>query len=215
MVLWAGRQRKYLITGWLWYLVTLVPVVGIVQVGSQAHADRYTYLPYISLFIMLAWGSAAFAEGMSRGRKMAVTMAATAVLILTSARTGEQVGFWKNGISLFSHTVEATKGNDLAHYMLANLLRDAGRPGEAIDHYRKSLEINPNKLNALVNLASVFVQTNQPAAAVPLLNRALALTKTAGNESLVRDTLFNLEVVNNAIARQNLRTRPERTHSAE
>jgi tetratricopeptide (TPR) repeat protein len=236
-VAWKGRRNKYLITGWLWYLVTLIPVIGIVQVGRQAHADRYTYIPYIGLFIMIAWGLDTFANRMQNRKIAPMTTALAIILLAMCCTTWQQVGYWKNDLTLFSHALKVTKDNDVAynnlgfyyeqldstneaityyqealninpygdaHYNLGNMLLQSGRMNEAIDHYQKALEINPNKINALSNLAGAYVQTNQPAKAVPLMQRAIALAKAARDESQVNDLTGNLEHLNRAMSAQGI-----------
>jgi protein O-mannosyl-transferase len=206
-VIWIGRRKKYLLTGWLWYIGTLVPVIGIVQVGSQAHADRYTYIPFVGIFIMLAWGLKAIAEKMPNGKKVAMNVTLGVVFLVMSIKTWDQVGYWKNGLVLFSHSINVTQGSDAAYYNLANMLLQEGRPDEAIVHYQKSLEINPNKIETLSNLAGAYVQTNQPAKAVPFMQRAISLAKAAGDELQVKELSDNLERLNRAMSAQGVQFR--------
>jgi tetratricopeptide (TPR) repeat protein len=229
-VVQTGRQKKYLATGWLWYIVTLVPVIGIVQVGSQAHADRYTYIPFIGIFIMISWGLKTIADRLQNSKKLLVKIAAVVVFLAMTGKTWEQVGYWKSDFTLFSHAIAVTKKNYIAynnlgflfertgraneamaqyqkaldinptygdaHYNLGNILLHTGRTDEAIAHYRKALEINPNKISALNNLAGAFVQKKQLTDAMPLIQRALALAKSAGDESQAREIAVNLEMLN-------------------
>jgi tetratricopeptide (TPR) repeat protein len=152
-VIWSGRKKKYLITGWLWYIVSLVPVIGIVQVGSQAHADRYTYIPLIGIFIMVAWGLYAIADKKTRFKKLLLNLVLSALFIGMAIKTREQIGCWKNGITLFTHGFNVTKGrvNENAYYNFGNLLMEAGRTDEAMFYYRKALEINPNHAKSHIN----------------------------------------------------------------
>src|SRR5262249_39979247 len=131
------RRRPYLATGWFWYLGTLVPVIGLVQVGDQAMADRYTYLPLIGILIVAAWGGA---ELVRNGR--AAAFAAAAAVIACGVVTWFQVGYWKGSIPLFEHTLRVTGNNYLAHACLGLALTEAGR-SEAIPHYREALKVNP------------------------------------------------------------------------
>ena len=151
---------------------------------------------------MIAWELASFADRASIAGRLLLRTTVLAALAVLAARAWEQVGYWENGTTLFSHAIAVTERNDMAHYMLANVRMEAGRADEAITHYRVALEINPRRAGALVNLANAYVQTGQPAAALPLLQMALALARDAGDETLVRDTLYNVDVVKNAIARK-------------
>jgi len=198
-VLLVGRRKKYLITGWFWYIGTLIPVIGLIQVGSQAHADRYTYIPYIGLFLMIVLGlneiKAKFPDKIKVSAKFGLIIICFAMLIKTRA----QVGYWKNGVVLLSHTIAITKNNERAHYNLGNLMQQEGRTEEAITQYTESLKINPNKINALANLAGIYFQMKQYEKAKSLLERAINLAKAIGDEQNVKDMIDNLEVLNSVM----------------
>jgi tetratricopeptide (TPR) repeat protein len=137
------KQKPYLAVGWLWYLGTLIPVIGIVQAGLwPAMADRWAYVPTIGLFIMLVWGAAEIA---SRWRYRRVVWAClsgsalTALLILSFL----QISHWRDSVSLFEHGIQATGGTWIMHNNLANALNAQGRSGEAIWHYQHALELEP------------------------------------------------------------------------
>jgi protein O-mannosyl-transferase len=140
--LWLSRSRKYLITGWLWYVVTLIPVIGLVQVGDQGHADRYTYIPLIGIFIMVAWG---IADAVAARPQLRPVVAAGGVVIvgIASLLTWFQVGYWKNDIALFSHATQVTKGNYVMEMKLADAYLVERKYDEAIAHARRSLDIKP------------------------------------------------------------------------
>ena len=137
-VLWIGRRNKYLTVGWLWYIVTLIPVIGIMQVGGQGHADRYTYIPFIGIFIMVAWGLSFVADKLQSRKRILMQIALLFILIAMSFKTWEQVGYWKNGITLYRHAINATKKNDLAYNNLGFLLSLTGQTSEALDMFQKS-----------------------------------------------------------------------------
>jgi tetratricopeptide (TPR) repeat protein len=196
VVIWIGRKKKYLITGWLWYIVTLIPVIGIIQVGSQAHADRYTYLSYVGLFIIIAWTLKAFADKLTSGKKTLLNSFIIVIFVIMTIKTWEQIGYWKNGITLLSHTVDVTKDNEIAQYNLGTILLLSDQTDEAIIHFRKSLEINPNKIEALGNLAGAYYHKKQFSEAVPLMQRALALAKATNDERQLIDITSNLERLN-------------------
>ena len=146
------ERRPYLAVGWFWYLVTLTPVIGLVQVGSQARADRYTYIPTVGLSIALAWGAAEFVRSRPRLRT-AMAAAAVASCLACAALTWRQAGFWQDTISLFRHSLSVTSGNFLGYNILGVALRDRGRLEEAITSYREALKIHPQFEEALVNLS--------------------------------------------------------------
>jgi tetratricopeptide (TPR) repeat protein len=146
------ERRPYLAVGWFWYLVTLTPVIGLVQVGSQARADRYTYIPTVGLSIALAWGAAEFVRSRPRLRT-AMAAAAVASCLACAALTWRQAGFWQDTISLFRHSLSVTSGNFLGYNILGVALRDRGRIEEAITSYREALKIHPQFEEALVNLS--------------------------------------------------------------
>ena len=142
LLLWLGKKRHYLTVGWLWYLGTLVPVIGIVQVGIQGLADRYTYIPFIGLSIILAWGAQ---DLLARWqfRKIALATAAGLSLLFFSILTWYQVGVWKDNITLFSHAVNVTERNYLALTNLALAEEKLGRSDDAIQHYKQAIEYAP------------------------------------------------------------------------
>jgi tetratricopeptide (TPR) repeat protein len=153
----AGRRYPYLPVGWLWFVGTLVPVIGLVQVGEQAMADRYTYVPLIGLFIVLAWG---FAELATRWRLPRVLLLVVVSVALTalSVQTWAQVGRWRNTETLFEHALRVTTDNSMAHTALAGGLFRQGRLEEAITHYRRALGIDPEYARAHHNLGATLVQ---------------------------------------------------------
>lgn len=171
-VLWGARRRAYLGMGWFWFLGTLVPVIGLVQVGIQCMADRYTYVPLIGLFIILAWG---ISEWFPERPWRVPTLGALAILTLAAcaALTFRQEQFWHDSEALFQHAVEVTEDNYLAYNNLGFYLANKGRVDEAMDNYRKSLEINPNYEDALNNLGYALAGKKQFREAIPFYQRAL------------------------------------------
>jgi tetratricopeptide (TPR) repeat protein len=155
-VRWSGR-RPYLAVGWFWYLVTLTPVIGLVQVGSQARADRYTYIPMVGLSIALAWGAAEFAQSRPR-LKMAMAAAGVAICLACAALTWRQVGYWQDTVTLFRHSLAVTSGNYLGYNILGLALRERERLDEAIASYREAIEINPGFGDAHANLSQALLE---------------------------------------------------------
>jgi tetratricopeptide (TPR) repeat protein len=151
---WMGR-RPYLAAGWFWYLVTLAPVIGLVQVGSQARADRYTYIPMVGLTIALAWGAAELVRSRP-GLRTAAAAAAAAVCLACVALTARQVGYWQDTITLFQRSLSVTSGNYLGYNILGLALRDRGRLDEAIASYKEAIKIDPGFEAAHVNLSQAL-----------------------------------------------------------
>lgn len=137
-----AHRRRYAIVGWLWFVGTMVPVIGLVQVGIDARADRYTYVPLIGIFIILVWGAG---DLLARRRlpRLVPIAAATAMCVILAVLAWMQTGYWKNSESLFSHALESTERNWKAHHSLGNTLVKSGRNEEALAHYAAALKINP------------------------------------------------------------------------
>ena len=150
------RQFPWFIVGWLWYLGTLVPVIGLMQVGAQAMADRYTYLPLIGLFIITAWGFAELIAGW-RNKKKLLALAGASLLITLMVSSWFQVRHWKNSITLFQHAVEATSKNYLAYEKLGVALTARGKPAAAIMHFKEALRIKPDNEGVPLNLADALL----------------------------------------------------------
>jgi protein O-mannosyl-transferase len=160
-LVWKQRwSRPYLVTGWLWYLGTLVPVIGLIQVGDQAMADRYAYLPLIGIFMMIVWGAADAAD---RRQINLPLRAATAFVILAalSFLTRRQIGCWKSDYDLWSHTVKVTKHNVVANENLSKTLMQLGRPQEAIAGFEEAASLNPEDPFRHVNLAAALLESER------------------------------------------------------
>jgi Flp pilus assembly protein TadD len=159
-------RRPYLAVGWFWYLITLTPVIGLVQVGSQARADRYTYIPMVGLSIALAWGAAEFLRSRPSLRKP-VAAAAVAVCLACAALTWRQVGYWRDTITLFRHSLSVTSGNYLGYNILGLALRKQGRLDEAVASYREAIKIFPAFEEAHVNLSQALLEQGRAAESLP------------------------------------------------
>jgi tetratricopeptide (TPR) repeat protein len=174
---WRGRRsRPWLTMGWLWFLGTLVPVIGLVQVGLQSMADRYTYLPILGVQAAVVYGLAEVWERWRPGpaTRFAAGAAAAAVLAVLAAATWRQIGVWENSFTLFDRALAVTRNNYLAHNNRGIWLGDQGRSEEAAEDYRRSLAIRPDYPEANNNLGRLLVQQGRAVEAVPLLRRALA-----------------------------------------
>ena len=141
-LVWAGRSRRYPVVGWLWFLGTLVPMLGIVRVGDAAMADRYAYLPSIGLFLMVTWFAADWAAEHTTYRAIS-PFAACAALVLLSLVTWHQVGYWRDSKTLWTHALEVTRDNYVAQDNLGAELVNEGREEEALSHFRQAAVLNP------------------------------------------------------------------------
>src|SRR3989440_1615284 len=158
-------QRPYLITGWLWYLGMLVPVIGLVQVGWQGRADRYTYLPQIGLYIMGTWTVADWSASWRHQREILGASAAIIIGVL-SWRGWIQTTFWRDSETLFTHTLAVTSNNDVAENNLGIVLLRKGKLDEAISMLQAAVNLRPENAPAHDNLAKAFLQKGQVADAM-------------------------------------------------
>ena len=152
-------RRPYLFTGWLWYLGMLVPVIGIVQVGEQGHADRYSYLPHIGLFLLVVW-TVADISGRSPFSRRFLIVAAMATIIAFGGCALLQTTYWRDSESLWNHALAVTSNNDVAHNNLGFLSVHRGELDKAISHFEAALKIRSNKAQTHYHLGSAFVLTN-------------------------------------------------------
>src|SRR6266481_2750351 len=153
------RQRPYLFTGWFWYVVMLAPVIGLVQVGEQGHADRYTYLPHIGLFLLAVWGIADVTASRLSTSRIAVAATVMIIFALTCAAF-LQTRYWRNSETLWTHALAVTSDNDFAHNNLAYLLVDRGELDDAISHFEAAARIRSRKTDKHYNAGSAFVEMN-------------------------------------------------------
>ncbi len=138
----AGLRHGYFLVGWLWYVGTLIPVIGLVQVGNQSMADRYTYVPLIGLFIIAAWGAPEAVARWEYGR-LALPAVAACVLLACAVVAKAQVGYWSDGAALWQHALEVTEDNYVAHNNLGSVLLKQGRADEAIPQFAEALHLRP------------------------------------------------------------------------
>jgi hypothetical protein len=143
LVLRVRKRLPYLVVGWLWYLITFVPVIGFVRIGQHAMADRYTYIPLIGVFIVVIWGMSDLAERFRIPRK-ALAILMVAIIVICSVLTNLQTRKWHDSITLFSHAVEVTENNWLAHKNLAAAFTNQGKLMEALKHVSERLRIKPD-----------------------------------------------------------------------
>lgn len=169
------RKYPYFATGWFWYLGTLVPVIGLVQVGSHAMADRYTYIPLIGLFMVIVWGSVDICRRFQCSM-MILRVSAVVVLTALSIQSYVQVQYWKDAIQLFRHAINVTKGNYIAHNNLGAALSRQGRSAEALDQLRAALRIMPQYREALFNMGVALADQGKYFQAVEYYQRILVIS---------------------------------------
>jgi tetratricopeptide (TPR) repeat protein len=177
LIIYHGRRRKYLLVGWLLFLGTLVPVIGIVQVGAQAMADRYTYVPLIGLFIIIAFAAADLFEKIPF-RKIILTTLAGAILLACAVATSIQLKYWKNSFSLFEHTIAVTKNNYVIFNSYASVIGPLGRYEEAAKYLTEAVRIMPNFPEAHHNLGNALRNLGNFDQAIRHYNISLQLDPT-------------------------------------
>jgi protein O-mannosyl-transferase len=171
----AAKSHPYAIVSWLWYAGTLLPVIGLVQVGDQAMADRYTYIPLIGLSIAAVWGTWEVSKRTRRAQMFAALLGA-AVLLLLLYGTSRQLRYWTNNIALFQHALSVTSRNWLAHNNLSNALLEQHRDfGDAENHALEALRIRSDYPEAQVNLGVALLRQGKNSAAISHLEKAVAL----------------------------------------
>jgi len=172
--IYLGRRQKYLTVGWLWYIGTLIPVIGLVQVGVQARADRYTYIPLTGLFIIVAWGVRELVKKWHY-RRIMLAVLAIAVLSAVVVSTSLQLRYWKNSFTLFEHTLDVTTSNFPIHSNYANVLSDLGKFEQAIEQFKKSLKLRPNSAQVHNNLGNTLRKLGRIDEAIEHYNKAIEL----------------------------------------
>jgi tetratricopeptide (TPR) repeat protein len=168
------RRRPYFLTGWLWYLIMLAPVIGIVQVGAQVRADRYTYLPQIGLCLLLTWAAADLCAGW-RHRRAVLGGGSTIILVALIFCARTQTAYWRNSESLWTHTLACTSDNFIGHNNLGIALFKTGHVDEAMVHYQKALEIKPDFAEAHNNLGNFLFQKGSVDEAMVHYQKALEI----------------------------------------
>lgn len=207
----AHRRRPYLTVGWLWYLGTLVPVIGLVQVGIQPIADRYTYVPLIGLFLIVAWGAPELVARWS-ARRVALPLAAGVVIAASAVTARAQVQYWHDSIALWEHALAATGENAHAHVALGSVLVEQGGADEAIAHFSEAVRIEPDFAEAHNKLGAALADKGKVDAAMLEYAAALRLKPNlAEAHNNVGNVLAREGKIDEAVAeyRQALRVKPD------
>jgi len=173
------RTRPHLVTGWLWYLGTLVPVIGLVQVGDQAMADRYAYIPLIGLFMMIVWGAADAGDRRQLNLQLRTAIAAV-ILAVLAVLSWRQIAYWHSDYDLWSHTVKVTKHNVVADESLSKTLMQLGRPQDAVAGFEEATSLNPSDPFRHVNLAAAFLESGRLREAIAEYESTIKVTSDRG-----------------------------------
>jgi protein O-mannosyl-transferase len=209
---YSGRKTApFLMTGWLWFLITLLPVIGLVKVGELAMADRYTYIPLIGFFLMISWGVPQATRNWS-GSRTVLPITGAVILLLLSAATWHQAGYWRNSVALFEHTLRYTADNCVAENNLAGALEKAGRIEEAAMHYRNAVQIKPDQEIFHDNLGLLLVKQGKVNEAVAQFEEALRLKPdSAGDHYNMGVALGDLNRLDEAVShfKEALRIKPD------
>jgi protein O-mannosyl-transferase len=176
-VIMFAKRLPYLFAGWLWYAVTIAPVIGVIQISTTtpySMADRYHYLPSIGIAVGLAWGIPFFIKS-EQIRKKILFPASVAVLAFWAVLTWRQCGYWKNSIELWNHALQVTENNYIAHNNLASVLLKEGKPGEAIDNCNRAIQIAPDYADAFYNRGVAYNDLNRYQSAIENYSEAIRL----------------------------------------
>jgi tetratricopeptide (TPR) repeat protein len=179
----AGRRRRYFLVGWFWYVGTLIPMIGLVQVGGQAMADRYAYQSFVGLFIMICWGVADF-QPAARAAKSGwteeghtsstwLTVASLALLLALTATAHRQLWYWRDSVALWTHATEITSGNWFAEDFLGGLMAELGKSDDALAHYYRALAMNPGDPVSNLNIGSWKQHDGKPGEAIQYFQKVL------------------------------------------
>ncbi len=166
------KKHPYLAVGWLWFLGTLVPVIGLVKIGSHAMADRYTYMTFVGLYIMIAWGIPDLLRPF-RKKKFALVSASAALIVILMLIAGNQTRHWVNSVQLFSHAINVNPDNFLAHRNIGLALSYRGDLDRAIGHFKQALRINPASARCYNDIGTVFMVKGRYAESIGYFEKAL------------------------------------------
>jgi Flp pilus assembly protein TadD len=170
----GARRFPALTVGWFWYVGSLVPVIGLVQLGEQGMADRYTYVPLIGIFVAACWSTG---QWWGRGRRLALArgIGVSLLVVALAGAARRQTGFWENSTTLFTHALAVTADNHVAHVNLGAALAKEGRTGEAESQFQQALRLRPLQAEALLGIGTIHARTNRPAQAVEEFRQVVAL----------------------------------------
>jgi protein O-mannosyl-transferase len=174
LVPWVTRKRPYLAVGWIWYVVTLLPVIGLIQIGGFSRADRFTYVPLIGVFLALTWGACELTRRWHY-RVIALSAASSVVIVFCMASTRQQLGYWQNSETLFRHALAVTQNNWLARNNLGEALEKKGQTDDAIRQYQEAIRLKPKNADAHYNLGNSLVKKGELDEAIRQFQEAIRL----------------------------------------
>jgi tetratricopeptide (TPR) repeat protein len=180
IALWQRRRQPWLLVGWLWYLVMLLPVAGIIQVGNQAHADRYTYLPQIGIYLSITWMLARWAAARQWSRFVS-PCAALAVVAALAVGAARQSAYWQDSKTLWSHALVCDPNNEMAHYGMGNVYLQEKACDHAFSEFQAALQIKPDYAEAWNNAGFSLARAGKTEAALPYYQHALQLQPAYGD----------------------------------
>jgi protein O-mannosyl-transferase len=196
LVIRFAKNHRYLITGWFWYLGTLIPVIGIIQVGNHAMADRYTYITLTGLFIIIAWGLPELLAKLPQ-RKIVLGSSMTIVLTVLGICAHQQLSYWKDSFTLFSHAIEVTQNNDVAYNNLGNAYESLGCLSQAMEAFDRAIEISPDYAAAHYSLGITYARLERWPQAIDAFKQAIEIDPD------YTDAYNNLGVVYGNLGRYN------------
>jgi Flp pilus assembly protein TadD len=173
-VMRRAKRYPYLATGWLWYAGTIVPVIGLIKIGGFAMADRYTYIPLIGLFIMMAWGVPELLKKWKYRKEILWTLSALIILCF-SMMTWKQVGYWQNSMTLYNHALKVTHNNMFIYYNRGFYYHNLGNYRQAIEDYNKAIEIKPGFAWAYLNRGNAYNLLGNYTKAIENFDRAIEI----------------------------------------
>jgi protein O-mannosyl-transferase len=192
LAIYWRRQRPYLLTGWLWFVGMLIPVIGLIQVGEQALADRYTYIPSIGLFVALVWGAHDLTRPWQFQRSLLGLLAA-AIALVCALKTRDQLGIWKNNEALFTHAIAVTRNNYIAYNNLGATFERQGRWEVAAAQFRQAIAEKPDYAQAHRNLGVVFERQGEPGKAIEEYREAIRLNPSYADPHNALGLLFTAQ----------------------
>jgi Tfp pilus assembly protein PilF len=189
LIIQKTKRFQYLTVGWLWYIGTLVPVIGFIQVGSQARADRYTYIPLIGLFVMTVWGIPVLLKKWRYQNKVLIAFS-TLTLSGLFIVTWTQVGYWQNSLTLSNHALKATNYNYIAYLNRGNAYKDLGNYSQAIVDYDKAIELDRTIAEAYFRRGNAYIALGNEKQAIEDYDRAIEINPTVAEFYINRADIY-------------------------
>ena len=192
IAIWFRRQYPYYLVGWFWFIITLVPVIGLIQVGAQSLADRYMYIPQTGLFIMIAWGVSELTKSLMH-RVEILSLLSAAVIMITTILTWQQLSYWKDNITLYSHALNVTSGHPLIHNNLGNALAEQGNMYEGIRECKQALRKMPQFSDAHASLGKYYFAIGDIDTAIKECTIAIEIDPNNVKSQKLLDAFFGLK----------------------